>query len=1339
MRDINLRLRDSSPSNVWINPNWLTPANELYIDLDDEFNLILSKEITKLTDVNQITVETVIDTSIPATQKNLAVLGISIDVDMIDNTYPDHEIDIDFYHATLPHSLLRVVEYSKEDNRIEIQLIHSDDFWIEKLKKITLDSLALGTFEYTDANVLDNWENKDSYVDGEAGYYLGHVHYGGYTNKQNGLYILSTSDLRPLVHSLKILQLAFCDAGWKFSCPILESPTGRRIVSYVNSENFGSTDADIEQLKFKATIEGSSRFKFQGIEYYATILNKTTTDQKLKFNIEVEDNGGSHDHTTGIFSRAGIFDFVAEFTVDIVIGGAGLFSGEGVVRFRLVREFYDGTIEFLDEPYEIRTRSKTTIFGQRLTFLAEDITLHPGDKIYIQYYIGGSNIGRVDVRNGGVFYNKPKRKILQPGDTIDVGANLRHDSCLDYLKGICHLFQLMAYTDYSSNTVHFLTPYDLDFFGDSVTGYFNASLNDVKSKMIERSEKYNQIEKVLKNRRYAFKKSTDALIKSFEWNEYEPYSRFIDRGFDVKNSELNEVFENPYFEATYSQDTGLDVHGGILEAPWMVDNLDRNISYNIQPRILIAGGIQTLYYKKGGASGNAINAATYYRFTYGNSYYPIGHCFQKCNQGIEITGTYPDFELPPDNRKLIYGHDEFDLYELIHKKYDLHIRDNPEIILKAKWDPEDYLSEYFRERILISSPNVHDGDVMGRLIQVNSFDGRTGIAELTMVADKQVLDECISFEVPLSCLNYPYISYTKVGLVWTFFYDGQIASPIDTVTWRYKYVDASSWTAGNVVTAPIKNVEVQMTMTFSNGCPPITKTHLIVVQLKPDITITKVNNRVAAEETGIHELTVSDTTIYYSEDGTNYKLYEDAVDTSRMTVDVLFFKAVVTYSTGDQREVVVPVTREPVEGECPNPDLFVYPPTVIISKTPQSYWFYRTGEYNGAAAYDQIQYREKGKNQEWSVYDNEIISLQKCWEVRRVLIWCNIGCPPYCSPSVYTDCGACTTTSTLTITPSSAVCTHEQKYENPDTPASLTWKVDPVDNSIHHIPSVRTWIEQNAGSPVEIQEKTAIWYKWNFLTEYVHTWNIGGTIDSIEVSEAIGLTIGTQHVINVDVEYQSGATNDELKSAVQGAINAGLGALGFSDEKDYILIVTVSGSSTKTLKVGFIAKHNPTLTWLGANNGVDEMVTSSGNVTASGRDYQIETTSAPIIDNYSPYGTNFKLRLRVSTVNYFLDDSTSNFNEMIPNASSPILTDTLSASLTDTGKKYSLTGGISACPGTTLWQWLYGGTKKGENGPVISRVNTADVFIQSATEVILLATCQSTNYCTYEKRAMLTP
>lgn len=1336
---------DSAPDNVWINPLWLDTDGRLTLDVGIEFNLSLTKEIQKLTDINQITVDTVLDTAIPATAKNLALLGISMDVEAIDNSYPDHTVEVEMGHASLFQNKLRIVGYNRQANEIEIQLIHSSDYWIEGIKNVYLDQLPFGNFEYLDQNLIDNFKNNAKYLDGDPGYYFGHVFYGRYINIPKGRKpVLNPADFRPLVHALKVMQLGFCEAGWKFESPILDTDTGRRLVSYVNSENFVNSEAQLERIKFKAVTEGSTVIRKLGTtnKIKVTQLFKTNGDQKLKFNKEIIDNSNIHDTTTGIFTKAGIFDFVAELHLRILIGRAGPTEGNSVVNFKLIHEYSDGTVTTIQD-YTIQTRDHTEI-DETVTLAAFDETVNVGDKIYVSYYIGGKRIGYVYVENGSTFYNIPKRNLLQGGDTIDVGANLRHDSILDFAKGLSHLFNYHWLTDYTTQTVYALTPFDLDFFGTSIEGYFNSSLKDYKTKMITDSERYQQIEKEVKNRIYAFKKTTDAKIQSFKWDENEPYSRFIDKGLDKKDSSNNELFENPYFEATFNADTGLDLNGGIIEAPWMVDNLDNNLSFNIQPRILIAAGFEQLYYPTSITNPENFDVGRYHLFTFGQQYQLIPHVYQKCNQATGVTGNYPAINYTYPSRKIAYGYYDDDLFELIYKKFDLYFRDNPVISFRAVLNVEDYYSENFRTRARIYSPNIHNGDLMGRISKVSGYDPDTGLADLTFIADKQTMDECLGFEVPLSCNNFPAINNSKVGQVHTFSLGGQIESTVDTEVWSYRPVGRSWWSSGNVVNTPTQDTQVKLVVSFTNGCPAITLYYFIKVRLEPEITLTKTGNLVEAEGTGTHELTVSDTQIYYSEDNLNWKLYESEIDLARITSDNLYFEIVVTYSDGQERINNTVTSTTPNEGDCPDPDLQQYPPTVIVSKIPgQSYFPYKSGEYAGCSVYDQIVYREKNKNQEWVVYTNEIISLQKCWEFQRRIIWCKEGCQPYCSPVVYSDCGACVSSATLNTTQSSATCTHEQKFENPDIPASATWKVEPLANKTYHIPKIRTWIEQNAGSPVEIQEQTVIWRQWNFRTEYVYTWNIGYKVALINVTVADASGIGNQFSLNIQVPYESGATNDELTQALRNAIINELAILEYSENQHFELYISVTGTTTKTLNLGFLAKHNPVESWIGINKGVDVMTielpdTSFSTVSATGKEYQQESTSQPILNNYSPYGTNFKIRFKVSTADYFLNDSSSNFNLLVANASTPILTDTLSAGLTDTGKKFTLGSSFTGCPGSSVWQWLFGGVKKGETGKVISHSDSAAVYIQANTEVICFGTCQSTGYCGQEKRLMLT-
>ena len=89
---IRLIYNNPAPDNVWINPLWIDQDGRISLDTGVEFGIALTKEVQKLTDINQITVETILDTALPATAKNFALLGISMDVEVIDNEYPEHDV-----------------------------------------------------------------------------------------------------------------------------------------------------------------------------------------------------------------------------------------------------------------------------------------------------------------------------------------------------------------------------------------------------------------------------------------------------------------------------------------------------------------------------------------------------------------------------------------------------------------------------------------------------------------------------------------------------------------------------------------------------------------------------------------------------------------------------------------------------------------------------------------------------------------------------------------------------------------------------------------------------------------------------------------------------------------------------------------------------------------------------------------------------------------------------------------------------------------------------------------------------------------------------------------------
>lgn len=1344
-----IKLRDPAPANTWIDSRWLI-GSDLYFDTDSGTGINLSKEIQTLTDIHKITVETALGTSLPATVKNLAILGISMDVEGIDNDYPEHQIEVEVGFNTLTQNLLKVVNYDRASHRIEIELTDNEDNWIVKLKDLFLDQLNFGSFEYTRANLLANWQTDGFYNDGDPGYWFGHGFYGRYIEQG----VLTEGDFRPLIHAKKIIDLTSKAIGWKIVCPVLETDAGRTLGHYLLKNDFLKDQASLDLRKFKATITAKETH----------LYNTNGSVRKLVFPVELEDPGNNYDASTGIFTGSGVIDFIAELDVDILFsikssGGKGSF-----IFFELVNQHADGTIEILDEGIRFDNSNGASRFTQRVTLSEYGVLVKPGDKVYVHYSHTGPSITRAFVKAGGVFYSEPQNMIIQPGHVLEIGKQLRHDLVLDYLKGLCHIFKFMIYTDRFANTLYFLTPFDLNFFGDTIAGYFSGTQKDWRPKVIQNTEKYFQKIKAEKNRLYSFKKSTDTRIQDLKLPDYAPlYSKFIDNGFD-RLSEM-ETFENPYFEPTFNdgvQNTpgGLVIsQGGIMHAPYMVDNNDGQSSFNIAPRIFFFGGYTPLYYRRVYDDGTySAQEVTYFLWDKNTLNVKCPNIWQVPLQATSVTGVYPNQVFVIPDKKIAYGDFSNDLYQMIYKRYDRDLRDLPTMTEKVNITEDDFISEDFRDRALIDSPNIHTGDLLGRVVKLSSFDTETGNGEITFIADNQISNDCIGYEIPNLCQNYPTLKITKVGTVYTLTREGTVGSAIASTVFKWKYLQAFTWNTSNSVNTPIDNVQVLMIVTFSDGCPPITITGYIAVNKYPDLVFTKIGNIFEAEDVAAYGLTVNTTTIIYSYDNINWILYQGPIDLKDATAENILFKVKTTFteagSTPGEKDFTYSISMH--ESECPDPDQQAYPPTVAFSKvkngTLYGYSLYKVGEYSGLDAIDYLRFREKGKNQAWVDYDNRILSqklngVMVIWEIQRVIVWCtDKGCPPYCSPIIEID-GSDYTDTLLPVVESGTTGvtnTHTQKWEHPDTPGLNEWKVVPLNNEIYHVPLVRTFIEQVGAATSNINVRNYIWDRWNFKTEYIYTWNIDYKLNKLQLHLANSGGIGAQLTVILNITYQTGDTNDFLTVSIENAINEYLNTQGYIKDQNYQLIITLTGTTTKSLKISFVAKHNPTDTWIGIYAGTDVMETESPavvivNIAGTKAEFQITTTSAPIVENISPYGTSFRVRLNVSAVNYFLNDSASNFNLLVALSPCPIVPTTLSDVITDTGKKFSLSASLTGCGGTSTFIWMYAGLEKGGSGKVISYTSSAIVYTNVIQDIKILGSCSSATHGTYEKLIRLTP
>jgi len=230
-----------------------------------------------------------------------------------------------------------------------------------------------------------------------------------------------------------------------------------------------------------------------------------------------------------------------------------------------------------------------------------------------------------------------------------------------------------------------------------------------------------------------------------------------------------------------------------------------------------------------------------------------------------------------------------------------------------------------------------------------------------------------------------------------------------------------------------------------------------------------------------------------------------------------------------------------------------------------------------------------------NLYDNtnrEILSTENGtnWEAYRVVMFCNEDCPIYCS-SIVTANNNCA--GSAVIVDSSQLAVYTVDWENPDTLAN-TWKVEVADDSDTFVPVIRAWLDQDlGGSHTEMLSRSVEWDRWNFKTEFLWTWNQTDSVKLFKISRNVAgvQTLGLN--VDINVQFQTGATNDELTTLLENAIySAMFNSYSAVDGIDYDVIVTITGSgSSRTAGVAFVSKNVVASTWFGPNATSDYLHT----------------------------------------------------------------------------------------------------------------------------------------------------
>lgn len=1287
-------------SNMAINTNWyenIFNDNILFLDTDRQFTVELEKGIQELTDINKINIETVLGFSLPKTLKNLCLLGREGNFDAIDQSETDFDICVSSGGNDLVQNKLRVVSITE---RIEVEIIDSTDFWLVALKSLYLDQLDYGSFEYTKANLLANMTNKAAYTTGDQGIYFPFIWYGNLSKSNN----ITESDFRPLFHDKGLFERIFWKIGWAVNIPILETNVGRRLGSYLLRDEFNEDKSLLEQRKFRASIGTDT-----------TLINTSNNvSGVLIFPNEIIDNGNNYNPITGIYSGGVYATFVLEITADIHISGND--SSRSYIAFQMFHEKNDGTFSECPGKVEIKAKNYDSI-DEKITIEC-NVYLYPGERVVPKFSTGGDDFKLVRIKSKSVFYNIPISNVLQSGDVISIDNNMRHDLALDYIKGMVHLFNFKIITDWVTRTVHFLTPYDVEYYGETVGGYMLDEIIDYRLKQTCKGLSIRANEKSSKNKIYGFKGAGDAKIKEFDYEKYEePFLKLVNNGFDISETEYS---LNPYFEPTINMNVeGLDGVGGIVDAPYMLDNTNGEYSFKIGPRKVIFYGMTELFYPVRAIAGQPSSSGGYnpiQLFLFGEISYRLPYAFQKANQGTSVTGSYPNYTFHVPTWKIVYGDSADDHYQKFYKRWDREMANRPTVTIDALLCEQDYLDEDFRNRALV---NQDGSDIFGRIINIKN-NPCTKESTITFIPDNQLSNDCIDYEEEQLCQNFPEIIITKNALTGCFDFTigGVNNSVITSVVFKYKYVNSDTWITGNSFCGAIDTFQVSMEVVYADGCPTLTRDAIMdACGNRPKICYSRENDCLTITECGTHVSPISSVLIEYSlgdpNINPNWKVYNSCIDLKSVIGNAVWIRLTVYYTGGCKSITLNELYPLSIAtNDCPTIDINNPPEVICVTQASgNEIKFVKIGVYNGDAALDVIKYRKKGSNDEWKIYNDIPLSTAlMCWEAQRVIIWCANGCPPYCSSITGCNC-TCALTGGANISQTNlGTCVHTFKWAHPDN-NTMNWKVVILNDQTYHVPTARGFIEQNCGGTiVNLPSKAVEWDRWRFKGHFVWIWSPNQTINTITVHQNNAGTVSGPITIPINVTYTAGNTNDFLINAITASIENYLSVnYGAVNGVDYETVIIILGTGTnRTIQLGFFAKHVVSTRWFGLKASTDLMNIAGAFVSVT----RTEVVSSPIptLSCISPCGNEFRVQFRVGS-NQFLDNGLSDFDKLIAIGTVPIVPNTLTIS-NDSCVKWQLTLSY-LCAFTPSYIWKNG-------SEIIGNTDTVVVFAPATLTVYFL-------------------
>lgn len=589
----------------------LQTDGKTYLDLGPTFSLEFFKSVEQFS-IDEIDTEAVIEASIPQTQLNRALAYQIENKNKAGDVSNGYNVLITEGTTTHRFSKMFFVGGGDAARSYSVRFEMSDNHWVKAAAQTYINDFDFGSYRFT----IDNYNTfnaRSGYVDGQEGVVFPLVNYGRYL-KSNTIVL---EDFRQHLFVTKILDDGFCQLGWNFESPFFKSTAGRKLITYINAKEYGLTEAIIKERTFAATAV-----------------------------------------------RTGFFDTIIED------GGSNFVDGKFVTPGT-----YKFTIDFAGNIPENITNLHVTIWNsKRQIFLFEnipsgnfnvkyevEITVRPGE--WVQAFISG-NLQSLLINNA-VFSNRATPGSLPRGSDVVISDYLGRYPFLDFVKGCAHLINAKVVTDWVNKTVTLYSPFDVEYYSEDIEGFYTDTIQDWTEKIIPKSEEIsNRSIDLSRFQVYSFKRSTDDYIRGLDLEADLPlWGRRVDLGEDYQSGETTNA--NPFFEPTYNDSLRnydfQDAPGpsAPVDIPFMLDNNNAELSFDIQPRILFWNGLS----KQTSSDGATVKYWAFESSTGRAAEDEVPYAFQKANSHVD-DGV--DIEIP--ELELTFQNHANSLYNLFYER-----------------------------------------------------------------------------------------------------------------------------------------------------------------------------------------------------------------------------------------------------------------------------------------------------------------------------------------------------------------------------------------------------------------------------------------------------------------------------------------------------------------------------------------------------------------------------------------------------------------------------------------------------------------------------------------------